>query len=92
MSARKIAVAFVAGVGALFAFVGGEYSTLNWWQMRQSVRTEQQTIERLRADVDSLDRLAEQLENDPAVQERIAREWYGMVRPGETLYRIVPRD
>jgi cell division protein FtsB len=26
------------------------------------------------------------------VQERIAREQYGMIRPGERLYRLAPAD
>jgi cell division protein FtsB len=26
------------------------------------------------------------------VQERVARERYGMIRPGELLYRLVPAD
>lgn len=83
---------FVVGVGTLFAFAGGEYSTFNWWELQQSVRAQEEAITRLQVEVDSLSGLADQLENDPAMQERIAREWYGMVRPGETLYRIVPRD
>jgi len=32
------------------------------------------------------------LKTDPATQERYARELYGMIRPGETLYQVVPRD
>ena len=31
------------------------------------------------------------LENNPALLERIAREEYGMRRPGETVYRIRQR-
>jgi cell division protein FtsB len=31
------------------------------------------------------------LENNPALLERIAREEYGMRRPGETIYRIRQR-
>lgn len=92
MSLRTAIVGFVAGVGALFAFAGGEYSTVNWWQLRRSVSIERETIARLQAEVDSLDAIADQLENDPAMQERIAREWYGMIRPGERLYRIVPQN
>jgi cell division protein FtsB len=40
--------------------------------------------------VDSLTRLRKAIETDPAVQERIAREQYGMIRPGERLYKLAP--
>ena len=32
------------------------------------------------------------LERDPATIERVARERFGMIREGETLYRFVPVD
>jgi CheY-like chemotaxis protein len=32
------------------------------------------------------------LKSDPATQERVAREVFGMIRPGEILYQVVPRD
>jgi hypothetical protein len=40
--------------------------------------------------VDSLERLARAIERDPRVQERVARERFGMLRKGEFLYRLVP--
>ena len=40
--------------------------------------------------VDSLSRLAVAIEKDPAMQERVARERFGMLKPGEFLYRLVP--
>jgi cell division protein FtsB len=45
----------------------------------------------LRAELDSLARIARALETDPAAQERAAREGFGMIRDGEILYRIVPK-
>ncbi|MBI2537005.1 MAG: septum formation initiator family protein, partial [Gemmatimonadetes bacterium] len=30
----------------------------------------------------------EAIERDPATQERVARELFGMIRPGEILYRV----
>ena len=32
------------------------------------------------------------IERDPRVQERVARERFGMIRRGELLYRLVPPD
>jgi len=48
---------------------------------RQRLADAQEEVERLLARVDSL-------ENDPATIERIAREKWGMIRPGEKLYRF----
>ncbi len=78
----------VLGVGALFGAFGGEYGTLDWWQLRQRVRSERAAIERLKTEVDSLRQEAEAIERDPATQERVARELFGMIRPGEILYRV----
>ena len=47
---------------------------------------------RLRRLVDSLQRSADALEHDLRVQERVARERFGMIRRGELLYRLVPPD
>jgi cell division protein FtsB len=47
-------------------------------------------VVRLQQVVDSLGRLAVALEKDPVMQERVARERFGMLRPGEFLYRLVP--
>ena len=32
------------------------------------------------------------IEHDPRVQERVARESFGMIRNGEFLYKLVPPD
>jgi cell division protein FtsB len=50
-------------------------------QERTRLTAVQDEVERLRARVDSL-------ENDSATIERIAREKWGMIRPGERLYRF----
>ena len=42
--------------------------------------------------MDSLERAAKAIENDPRTQERVARESFGMIRKGEFLFRLVPGD
>ena len=75
-----------------FAVEGGEYGTLDLWRLRSQVRREQEAIVRLRAELDSLSRVQRALATDPATLERVAREAYGMIRPGEILYQVVPPD
>jgi cell division protein FtsB len=73
-----------------FAFQGGEYGTLDLRQLRKEVVGESTSVVRLHQVVDSLERLATAIEKDPRTQERVARERFGMLRPGEFLYRLVP--
>ena len=85
----------LAGIGGavvlvLVAVLAGEYSTVDWLKVRSQLAQERDSVESLRAQVDSLARVARALENDPATQERVAREQYGLIRNGEILYRIVP--
>lgn len=85
----------VAGIGGavvlvLVAVLAGEYSTVDWLQLRSQLEQERDSVETLRVQVDSLARVARSLETDPATQERVAREQFGLIRNGEILYRIVP--
>ncbi len=84
---RFIAVVLIVG-GIAFGLWGGLFSTLDWWKLKQRVENERQAIERLDADVDSLEAWAQALEADSAIQERVARERFGMIRDGEMLYRV----
>jgi cell division protein FtsB len=86
-------IAGLAGAVILFGLAawGGEYSTLDWLTMRRQLAEERATVEQLRVEIDSLAKAARDLETNPAVQERVAREEFGMIRNGEVLYRVVPR-
>ncbi len=76
------------GIAGYFAVFGGEYSWLDVRRLERervkqdsAVRATQGVVKALRARADSL-------EHDSAVIERIAREQYGLIRPGERLYRF----
>jgi len=86
-------VAGIAGAVALLAFAawGGEYGTADWITIRRQLADERTRVAGLRVDLDSLGKLAADLETNPAVQERVAREQFGMIRDGEVLYRVVPK-
>ncbi len=74
--------------GLAFGYAGGEYSTGDWRTLRDNVAAERAAATRLQIEIDSLRREADALETDPAAQERAARERFGMLRPGEMMYRI----
>ena len=80
-----------AGVlGALwFAIEGGEYGTRDLLAQKRRRARLQSQIDSAQRVVDSLRRYKKRLETDPVLQERIAREEFGMVRgTKEILYRI----
>ncbi len=89
--ARWAAVAALA-FALYFAIQGGEYGTTHLLELRGDVEREREQVARLRVVVDSLTRAAEAIRRDPRVQERVARESFGMIRKGEYLFRIVPGD
>lgn len=74
----------------LFAAQGGEYSTLEWLELRKRERVERDSVAMLEHAIDSLAKLARAIEADPATQERYARELYGMIRPGEHVFILEP--
>jgi cell division protein FtsB len=85
-----------AGVLAALAFAieGGEYGTRDLMRQKQRHARLASAIDSAQRIVDSLQRYKKRLETDPVLQERIAREEFGMVRGDkELLYRIAePRD
>jgi cell division protein FtsB len=87
--ARLIGLAAAFGL-ALFALLGGEYSTLDWLTLRTALAEQRAAVADLEAEIDSLTKLVRELETSAAAQERAAREEFGMIRNGEVLYRLVP--
>ena len=80
-----------AGVLAALAFAvqGGEYGTTDLFRQKERRQRLLKTNDSLVRVVDSLRRYKRRLETDPALQERIAREEFGLVRgEKEMLYRF----
>lgn len=85
---RALVVALLIAA-ALFAVEGGEFGTLDLMRQRRERARITHSIDSLQHVVDSLKRYADQVQHDPATQERIAREVFGMVRGNkELLYRF----
>jgi cell division protein FtsB len=85
---RALLVGGVLGV-AYFAVEGGEYGTSDLIRQRLRRRSLEVAIDSLQRQIDSLDRYRERLLTDPVLQERIAREQFGMVKGDkELVYRF----
>ena len=82
----------VLGAAVVFAVQGGEFGTLDLVRQKQERARVNRSIDSLAHVVDSLKRYANLVQHDPATQERIAREVFGMIRGDkEILYRFTDR-
>ncbi len=85
----RVAWGGAAAAAAAFAVQGGEYSTTDLRAQRARRAALLAEVDTLTRVVDSLRTLERRLRTDPVLQERVAREEFGMVRGDkELLYRF----
>jgi cell division protein FtsB len=78
---------------AYFAVEGGEYGTSDLFNVRGRIAETKTAIDSLRRVVDSLSAQKKDVMTNPAVQERIAREEFGMVKGDrELIYHVLRPD
>jgi cell division protein FtsB len=83
----------IGAIVLVYALQGGEYSTTALLGQRARAKRMQASMDSLRHEIDSLRRVKKAVQADPQVQERIAREEFGMVRGNkEILYRFAEPD
>jgi cell division protein FtsB len=82
---------FLCGA-AYFALLGGDSSLLELRRIRAETEREAERLREVRRDVERLRARADSLANDTETIERIARERWGLIRPGERLYRFEDGD
>jgi cell division protein FtsB len=79
-------------VAVYYGVFGGEYSIFDLRSVRTAVDVERGRLLDVHLRIDSLTAWADSLQSDPATIERVAREDFGMIRDGETLYRFAEAD
>ncbi|MBC7840871.1 MAG: septum formation initiator family protein [Gemmatimonadaceae bacterium] len=80
-------------VVAYFAVEGGEYGTSDLFNVRTRIGDTKVAIDSLKLVVDSLSHDKKDVMTNPAVQERIAREEFGMVKGDrELIYHVLRPD
>ncbi len=90
MKLRWILLPVIAGA-LYFAFFGGEYTLWDVRRLQKQRDSEQKKLVQAKQDVEKLRARADSLEKDSVALEKIAREKYGMVKPGERLYRFAEK-
>ena len=86
--ARWLAVVVLI-LAAVFAWTGGTFSARNYMELKRIEIADSARVKQLERAVDSLRAFRDSLDSDPVVQERVAREEFGMQRPGELTFTIV---
>jgi cell division protein FtsB len=86
---KRIGALALIVVAVVFAVQGGEFGTLDLFRQRSEKARITRSVDSLKRIVDSLKAYKDKVERDPATQERIAREVFGMVRGNkEIVYRF----
>lgn len=89
---KKLVLPALLVAALYYAVFGGEYSVFEVRRTRAALEEERARVAELRQEIDSLRAWADSLESDRATLERLARERYGMIRDGETIYRFAEGD
>jgi cell division protein FtsB len=90
---KKAIVPGLLLLAVYYAALGGEHSWFELRAARAAVEEEQAQLNELHRQIDSLKSWADSLQVDSVTLERIARERFGLIRPGEVLYRFeTPAD
>ena len=84
----RLLVPGLLAIAVYYAVFGGEYSVFELRASRSALEGERMALVELEAQLDSMTAWVEALRTDPATLERVARERFGMIKDGETLYRF----
>jgi cell division protein FtsB len=85
---RALVMALVVVIG-LVVLVFGVFPTRTWLDQRSSTRRANERLGVLEEQNSALDARIAALSTDTEI-ERLARQWYDLVRPGEEAYAVLP--
>ncbi len=83
-------VLLLAAAGLIYAFVLGDGGLVRLAMLRAERDRAARRVVRLERVRDRLSEAAQALAADPLAIEKVGRERYGMIRPGETVVRFLP--
>ena len=77
------------GLSLVIIFVFGDHGLLKLYKIKNERKLIQNKITNLRAERETLKNEKNKIENDLNYIEKIAREKYKMVKPGEKIFKVI---
>jgi cell division protein FtsB len=87
MLARIVLAGILVAVGMIFLL--GDVGLWNLWKAQRRIEAVQSRIDDLEGTNIVIAEQIERLQSDPFAIEKVARERYGYLRPGDRVYRII---
>jgi cell division protein FtsB len=84
----RLLLAGILTLSLYYALFGGEYSVGDMRRIQKASDEAASVLAVRTAEMEARAAWADSLEQDPRVLEGLARERFGMIRPGEILYRF----
>ena len=83
-------IIFLLCITLLIIFIFGDHGLLQLYKLKRDRAKIQAQIAQLRKERERVMVEKNQLENDIQYLEKLARERYRMVKPGEKVYKVIP--
>tara|TARA_Y100000022_G_C13175427_1_gene340723 strand:- start:451 stop:783 length:333 start_codon:yes stop_codon:yes gene_type:complete len=82
-------IVFLIFFSLSIVFIFGDHGVLKLYKIKNERKTIQKKIASLREEKEKLKNEKHKVENDLSYIEKIAREKYKMVKPGEKIFKVV---
>ena len=84
-------VLLLIGATLVIIFIFGDHGLFQLYKLKQERKEVQEHIAQLRENRETLIAEKNRLENDLEYIEKLAREKYRMAKPGEKVFKVVPK-
>ena len=84
-------VLLLIGATLVIIFIFGDHGIFQLYKLKQERKEVQEHITQLRENRETLIAEKNRLENDLEYIEKLAREKYRMAKPGEKVFKVVPK-
>lgn len=84
-------VLLLIGVSLLIIFIFGDHGLFQLYKLKQERKKVQEHITQLRENREKLISEKNRLENDLDYIEKLARERFRMAKPGERVFKVIPK-
>ena len=97
LSIEKTQKQFIQGLvlliclSLIIVFIFGDHGLLKLYKIKSQRKTIQTHIAQLRDEREKAEEKKNKIENDINYIEKMAREKYKMVKPGEKIFKVVPK-